>query len=124
MAMAFVQRLRPLRQLHSVTQMSWRLRSVASLGSTERLSQSIAVLRHPPSHMELPANLRELTFNASESRLLCDCILPGPQLGFTAEEPVQKPVMQALNTRKDFRRWKRRRKQDGGRNRHFRLKYG
>ncbi|CAE7210465.1 pis1 [Symbiodinium sp. CCMP2456] len=64
---------------------------------------------------------------------------PGPSAGFrfvlpgrdVTEERLteldgrpQKPAMEALNTRKDFRRWKRRRKQDGGRNRHFRLKYG
>ena len=37
---------------------------------------------------------------------------------------TEKPAMEALNTRRQFRAWKRRRRRDGGKDRKFRLKYG
>mmetsp|Transcript_2260 Transcript_2260/g.4116 ORF Transcript_2260/g.4116 Transcript_2260/m.4116 type:complete len:113 (-) Transcript_2260:62-400(-) len=40
-------------------------------------------------------------------------------------DPGETPeVLQAVNTRKELRRWKHRRKRDGGKDRRFRLKYG
>ncbi|CAJ1396649.1 unnamed protein product [Effrenium voratum] len=51
---------------------------------------------------------------------------PAPVPLAPAEKPLEErePEMQAINTRRQLRRWKHRRKRDGGRDRKFRLKYG
>eukprot|EP00438_Fugacium_kawagutii_P014702 Skav228590 [mRNA] locus=scaffold6121:7279:7662:- [translate_table: standard] len=53
-----------------------------------------------------------------------------PSLGSELVEVVELPAgnapeaMEAVNTRRQLRRWKYRRKRDGGKDRKFRLKYG
>lgn len=39
-------------------------------------------------------------------------------------DPTKTEEMKAVNTRRQLRRWKHRRKRDGGKDRKFRLKYG
>eukprot|EP00439_Symbiodinium_sp_Y106_P036825 s1762_g4.t1 len=119
---------RPLSSLCSVPALPERLASGRQIFQNMSADSVNAVLRAPAAGVRPGQEAHRAQPLKSEPSPGFALLLPGPEL---PEERLteldgrpQKPAMQALNTRKDYRRWKRRRKQDGGRNRHFRLKYG
>eukprot|EP00930_Biecheleria_cincta_P024602 TRINITY_DN17599_c0_g1_i1.p2 TRINITY_DN17599_c0_g1~~TRINITY_DN17599_c0_g1_i1.p2 ORF type:complete len:143 (-),score=19.73 TRINITY_DN17599_c0_g1_i1:124-552(-) len=88
------------------------------------------VLCIPRSHVDfwltLPVKSKAQMQVGGDSAL-APTVLPGSAqpTGLAIIEPgVDAVPMQAVSTRKELRRWKHRRKRDGGKDRNFRLKYG
>eukprot|EP00747_Dinoflagellata_sp_TGD_P211670 gnl/TRDRNA2_/TRDRNA2_84881_c0_seq1.p1 gnl/TRDRNA2_/TRDRNA2_84881_c0~~gnl/TRDRNA2_/TRDRNA2_84881_c0_seq1.p1 ORF type:complete len:145 (+),score=13.50 gnl/TRDRNA2_/TRDRNA2_84881_c0_seq1:61-435(+) len=71
---------------------------------------------------------RESSASADHAGInICDTTLP-VQVSFDTMVPLDMEVMNSpmlcIKSSRDVRRWKTRRRQDGGKNRRYRLKYG
>mmetsp|Transcript_2339 Transcript_2339/g.6753 ORF Transcript_2339/g.6753 Transcript_2339/m.6753 type:complete len:110 (-) Transcript_2339:83-412(-) len=107
-----------LRRVQQHVSSSLRRMPVPTVRTDENLHLPSACLNGLGTYPTLP-----LCVSSSSTTSIGASLIPLVRVVPAPPESAVVPLF-AVNTRKEFRQWKQRRKRDGGRNRGYRLKYG